>query len=194
MGICSGMSFLLDPSSWLGLGNLQALFNLFYSQKIDRHVEDRMCWVPTRSGFFEVQLYYRALTNGGVHSFPWRNIWMVKVPKNGLFHLGCYHGKRSLLWIIWEKGIFLLSINVVCARIVPSLWIIYLTIGHKWVGYGLSSYLFAISWVMPKHVVEFNTGVSNKEPTNPTTLVVLQSQIKESYRLKESSIFPWWWA
>ena len=36
---------------------------------------------------------YKALTKGGVHSFPWRNIWKVKVPSRGFFYMDCHYRK-----------------------------------------------------------------------------------------------------
>ena len=81
-GYCVGC-YLYKVTSWLGVGGLQAFFYLLYSNNIDQQVEDRICWVPEKSGFFAIKSYYKILTIGCVHSFPWRSIWRSMFRSSG---------------------------------------------------------------------------------------------------------------
>lgn len=43
-------------------------------------MEDKLVWVPEKSGCFAVKSYYKVLTSGSEESFPWKNIWKAGTP------------------------------------------------------------------------------------------------------------------
>ena len=57
------------------LASLESFFALLYSSKVDWNEEDKVLWVATQIGSFEVKSFYSVLSNRGKHSFPWKNIW-----------------------------------------------------------------------------------------------------------------------
>ena len=67
------------------LESLQSFFALLYSTNVDRNRVDKMVWKPAKTGCFEVNSYYRALTTGGSHVFPWKSNLRVKVPSRVAF-------------------------------------------------------------------------------------------------------------
>jgi hypothetical protein len=61
---------------------------------------DKLWWLHSRKGLFEVNTFYRALSPSGSSSFPWKSIWKTKLPLEWLSSLGRPLGARFLLWII----------------------------------------------------------------------------------------------
>jgi hypothetical protein len=80
MGLFIGMFYSLD---WFMIGELVSphdFLGLLYSQRVDRDKEDRLCWLPTRSGLFKVKSFYKVLTTRNTQVFLWKSIWKAKVP------------------------------------------------------------------------------------------------------------------
>ena len=44
-----------------------------------------MCWQPSKSKSFQVKSFYKHLSANGAGFFPWKNIWMAKVPPRVAF-------------------------------------------------------------------------------------------------------------
>lgn len=53
---------------------------ILQSHSFDPNVEDKLVWVPEKSGCFAVKSYYKVLTSGSEESFPWKNIWKAGTP------------------------------------------------------------------------------------------------------------------
>ena len=49
--------------------------------------DNNLTWQLSRNGFFDVHSYYNSLSGPLIASFPWKNIWCVKVPKRVSFFL-----------------------------------------------------------------------------------------------------------
>ena len=47
--------------------------------------EDKLWWVPSRKGIFEVKSFYRVLSSLGSICFPWKSIWRSKAPPRVAF-------------------------------------------------------------------------------------------------------------
>ena len=89
---------------------MEEFFQLIYSTKSRRDVEDAICRVPTRGKFFEVKSNYKALDVGMETPFPWKSIWKVKVPTkaasffwtaalgNGLIHRELNYNRAIQDW------------------------------------------------------------------------------------------------
>jgi hypothetical protein len=48
-----------------------SLFNLLYSIRVRRGGEDRLCWISSRRGLFDVRPYYNVLVPHDNTPFPW---------------------------------------------------------------------------------------------------------------------------
>ena len=102
---------------------------------------------------FFVKSYYKIITDGGDHSFPW---WMVKHVegessfKGGVFLLGLQLRGGFLPLILWKGGIFVWSIGVVCANAARNLWTTYLFIALRCLVYALwfSFCLVFLGWYL----------------------------------------------
>jgi hypothetical protein len=47
--------------------------------------EDKLCWVPSKRGLFEVKSFYNVLVPHDSTHFPWRSIWQNKAPLRVVF-------------------------------------------------------------------------------------------------------------
>ena len=61
------------------------LFNLLYSFRLRQGGEDKLCWVPSKRGLFDVKSYYNALVPYDYTHLPWRSIWSNKAPLRVVF-------------------------------------------------------------------------------------------------------------
>lgn len=57
-----------------------SLYARLYSHPIRHGAEDRLVWIPSKRGLFEVKSFYMVLTIQESFSFPWKSIWRVNVP------------------------------------------------------------------------------------------------------------------
>jgi hypothetical protein len=59
---------------------LASFYNCLYSLKLRGVGEDKLWWIHSSKGAFEVRSYYRVLSSHGPTSFPWKGIWRTKAP------------------------------------------------------------------------------------------------------------------
>jgi hypothetical protein len=59
---------------------LASFYNCLYSYKLRGVGEDKLWWVPSSKGAFELRSYYWVLSSHGPISFPWKGIWRTKAP------------------------------------------------------------------------------------------------------------------
>jgi hypothetical protein len=64
---------------------LASFYNCLYSWKLRGVGEDKLWWIPSSKGAFEVRSYYRVLSSHGPSSFPWKGIWRTKAPPRVAF-------------------------------------------------------------------------------------------------------------
>jgi hypothetical protein len=67
---------------------------------------DKLWWLHSSKGLFEVKTFYQALSPSGSSSFPWKSIWRSKAPPRVAFSLGQLRGVRFLLWITLGGGVW----------------------------------------------------------------------------------------
>jgi hypothetical protein len=86
---------------------LASFYRCLYSCKLRGDREDKVWWVPSCKGIFEVKSFYRALSPCGSLSFPSKSIWRSKAPPRVAFLLGRLLAVRYLPWIILGGGVWL---------------------------------------------------------------------------------------
>jgi hypothetical protein len=64
---------------------LALFYRCLYSFKFRGHLEDKLWWIPSSKGSFEVSTFYWVLSPPGSVPFPWKGIWRTKVPLRVVF-------------------------------------------------------------------------------------------------------------
>jgi diadenosine tetraphosphatase ApaH/serine/threonine PP2A family protein phosphatase len=77
---------------------LASFCSRLYSFKFRGHLEDKLWWIPSSEGSFEVSTFYRVLSLPGSISFPWKGIWRTKAPPRVAFF--AWTAARSKILII----------------------------------------------------------------------------------------------
>ena len=134
---------------------LASFYRCLYSCKLRGEGEDKLWWVPSRKGKFEVKSFYRVLSPRGSTSFPWKSIWRSKAPPRVAFFAwtaarskiltldnlkrrGMVMANRCWLCELEEESVDHLLLHCVAAS---ALWNAFFT-------------RFGLSWVMPCSVKE----------------------------------------
>jgi hypothetical protein len=75
--------------SWLihdwEVEELASFYRCLYAFKLRGEGIDKLWWVPSRKGLFEVKSYYRVLLPRESLSFPWKSVWRSKAPPRVAF-------------------------------------------------------------------------------------------------------------
>jgi hypothetical protein len=134
---------------------LASFYNCLYSYKFRGVGEDKLWWVPSSKGAFEVRSYYRVLLSHGPISFPWKGIWRTKAPPRVAF----------FAWTVARGKI--LTIDNLCRRgmiVVNRCWLCESdgeSVDHLLLHCGVANALWnaiisrlGLCWVMPSSVRE----------------------------------------
>ena len=68
--------------------DLEALSNFMesiYVSPLRGLGEDKMCWIPNTHKGFRLSDYYKILVGNTFLGFPWKSIWMQKIPSRVAF-------------------------------------------------------------------------------------------------------------
>jgi hypothetical protein len=132
---------------------LASFYTLLYSHRMSREGEDKIWWVPSSKGKFDVRLFYNILARKEASHFPWKSIWRTKAPSRVAFFAWTVVLRKILTYDNLRK-MNLIVINRCClctadgetidhlllhCEIAPFLW------------YAIFS-RFGLSWVMPSKV------------------------------------------
>jgi hypothetical protein len=64
---------------------LASFYRCLYSFKFRGHLEDKLWWIPSSKGSFEVSTFYQVLSPPESIPFPWKGIWRIKAPPRVAF-------------------------------------------------------------------------------------------------------------
>jgi hypothetical protein len=67
------VNFICAAHDW-ELITVASFFTLLYSLRGRREGEDKLWWIPSRKGKFDVRSFYRILACNDVRHFPWKSI------------------------------------------------------------------------------------------------------------------------
>ena len=63
-----------------------ALFQKLQSVAIQRGIQDKLWWIPSKRGTFKVKDFFRALSRAEGRGFPWKSVWRTKsLPRVAFF-------------------------------------------------------------------------------------------------------------
>jgi hypothetical protein len=134
---------------------LVSFYRYLYDCKLRGEGIDKLCWVPSHKGLFEVKSFYRALSPRGSYSFPWKSVWRSKVPPTMAFFVWtAVHSKILTLDNFGRKGLVVVNRCWLCEMEGESVDHLLL---HCVVVRGLWNTFFArfgLCWVMPRSVKE----------------------------------------
>jgi hypothetical protein len=126
---------------------LASFYNCLYSYKLRGVGEDKLWWVPSSKGAFEVRSYYRVLVSHGPISFPWKSIWRTKAPPRvAFFAWTAARGKILTIDNLRRRGMIVINKCWLCES-VGSRWIIYSFIAEWRMPCGMP---FSAAWVIAR--------------------------------------------
>jgi hypothetical protein len=64
---------------------LASFYTFLYSHKMSREGEDKIWWVPSNKGNFDVRSLYNILASKEAIPFPWKSVWHTKAPSRVAF-------------------------------------------------------------------------------------------------------------
>lgn len=79
-------TFTRNMNDW-ELHILVSFFKLLYSSGGVDMTDDRVLWVPSKKGKFEVSSCYKVLLGTSARVFPWKKIWKTKAPPRVAFFI-----------------------------------------------------------------------------------------------------------
>jgi hypothetical protein len=89
---------------------LASFYRCLYSCKLREDGEDKLWWVPSRKGGFEVKSFYRALSAHELISFSWKSIWRSKAhPRVTFFAWTATRSKILTLDNLRRRGIVVVN-------------------------------------------------------------------------------------
>ena len=103
---------------------LASFYSCLYSHKFSGVGEDKLWWLPSNKGVFEVRTFYRVLSSHGCLTFPWKGIWRTKAPPRVAFLLGQQLEARFPPLTIFAVEAWLWLIDVGFASRMGNWWII----------------------------------------------------------------------
>jgi hypothetical protein len=138
---------------------LASFYRCLYSCKLREDGEDKLWWVPSRKGGFEVKSFYRALSAHELISFSWKSIWRSKAhPRVTFFAWTATRSKILTLDNLRRRGIVVVNRCWLCESDGESVDHLLLHCGATRALWNAFFTRFDLCWVMPSIVKELNTS------------------------------------
>ena len=107
------VNFLRAAQDW-ELESLSNFMDMIYGTSVKGSGQDKLCWKPEKNKGFTVRGYYKVLDNG-VQSFPWKSIWMSKIPYRVAFFIwSAALGKILMIDNLRKENVWLLDWCYMC--------------------------------------------------------------------------------
>ena len=132
---------------------LASFYRRLYACKLRGEGKDKLWWLPSRKGIFEVKSYYRELSPRGSLSFPWKSVWRSQAPLRVAFFIWtAVRSKILTLDNLGMRGMIVVNRCWLCEMEGESVDHLLL---HCVVACGLWNAFFSrfgLCWVMPRSV------------------------------------------
>jgi hypothetical protein len=134
---------------------LASFYSCLYSYKFRGIGEDKLWWIPSSKGVFEVSSFYRVISSHGSPSFPWKGIWRTKaMPRVAFFAWTAARSKILTIDNLRRRGMIVVNRCWLCESDGE-------TVDHLLLHCGVANALwnvilswFGLCWVMPSSVKE----------------------------------------
>jgi hypothetical protein len=137
------------------VGDLATFYKCLYEYKLRGEGRDKLWWMPSRKGVFEVKSFYRALSPHGLGSFPWKSVWKSKAPPRVAFFVWtAVHSKILTLDNLGRRGLVVVNRCWLCESDVESVdhLLLHCAVARDlWIAFFAR---FGLCWVMPRSVKE----------------------------------------
>jgi hypothetical protein len=134
---------------------LALFYRCLYSSKLRGEEEDKLWWVPSRKGKFEVKSFYRVLLPRGSSSFPWKSIWRTKAPlRVAFFAWKAARSKILTLDNLRKRGMIIVNRCWLCESEEELVDHLLLHCGAASALWNAFFTRFGLSWVMPSSIKE----------------------------------------
>jgi hypothetical protein len=154
MGSSNGTSSL---PGWFMTGRwsvLTSFYRCLYDCKMRGVGVDKLWWVPSRKGLFEVKSFYRVLSPTGVTSLPWKSIWRSKALPRVAFFVWTAAGGKILIVDNLRRGMVVVNRCWLCELDEESVDHLLLHCGAARDLWNAFFARFGLCWVMPCSVKE----------------------------------------
>jgi hypothetical protein len=132
---------------------LASFYRCLYSCKLREDGGDKMWWVHSRKGSFEVKTYYLALSANGHSAFPWKSIWRTKAPPRVAFFVWtAVRGKILTLDNLRRRGMVVVNRCWLCESDGESVDHLLLHCGAARTLWNSFFTRFGLCWVMPSTI------------------------------------------
>jgi hypothetical protein len=134
---------------------LAAFYKDLYDCKLRGVGVDKLRWLHSRKGVFEVKSFYRALSPSRAVSFPWKSIWRSKAPPRvAFFAWTAAHGKILTVDNLRRRGMVMVNRCWLCEADGESVDHLLLHCGTARALWNAFFTRFGLCWVMPSSVKE----------------------------------------
>jgi hypothetical protein len=137
------------------VGELASFYKCLYDCKLRGEGNDKLWWVPSCKGHFEVKSFYRMLSPRGLASFPWKSVWKSKAPPRVAFFVWtAVHSKILTLDNLGRRGLVVVNrcwLYETDGESVDHLLIHCAAARDLWNAFFAR---FGLCWVMPRTVKE----------------------------------------
>jgi hypothetical protein len=146
------VSFLRSLNDW-EVEDLASFYGLLYSYTLDGG-NDKIWWVPSKKGKFEVRSFYNTLISNDSLPFPWKSIWCSKAPLRVAFFVWLVAlGKILTLDNLRKKNMILVNRCGMCKK--NDEFIYHLLLHCECAQFLWSAFTrFGLAWAMPRGAVD----------------------------------------
>jgi hypothetical protein len=136
-----------------------AFYKCLYDCNLSGGGEDKLRWLHSSKGLFEVKSFYRALSPSGSSIFPWKSIWRSKAPPRvAFFAWTAAWGKILTVDNLKRRGLVVVNRCWLCESDGESVDHLLLHCGVARALWNAFFDRFGLCWVMPGSVKELLTS------------------------------------